>query len=638
MTERMSESDQIRSVLKQVFGFDEFKPHQESIIQASLSGRDVFAALPTGGGKSLCYQLPALLRAAGDAGTAGAAGAGAGGGGGGGLTVVVSPLIALMKDQVDAAQASGIEAACLNSAMETAERRQVYRDLENHRIAILYLAPERLAVEGAFEQLIEWGCAALAVDEAHCISEWGHEFRPDYRRLSLIRSRLPGIPLTAFTATATLRVQNDIISQLELEDPFIVRAGFNRPELFYRVEPKRDTLGRITEFVKARSGRSGIVYRSTRADVEKTAEHLCRKGISAAAYHAGLADDVRRRAQEEFRTDRVPVIVATVAFGMGIDKPDIRFVIHGDLPKSLESYYQETGRAGRDGDDAETLLLWSAGDMVKSRWHIDRIEDEAERRRGSESLTKMIRFADTFACRRSILLRHFDEEHPGGCAACDVCTGEVESVDATEDARKLLSAAARTEERFGAHHLVDIIRGTQTDKVEQRGHHKLPTFGIGADSPRKHWLSIAGDLEAAGYVYRDEERFKALRMTEEGRELLFGRRTFRTVRRISTKKERLHTDSLRYSSGASGGKNQEKELSANDKELFEHLRLLRFEKAREIGKPPYVIFPDRTLRAMCALRPRSAEELLDCPGVGKLKLSAWGSLFLDAIEDFENGR
>ena len=608
----MSESVRIRSVLKQVFGFDEFKPHQESIIGATLSGRDVFAALPTGGGKSLCYQLPALLR--------------------GGLTVVISPLIALMKDQVDAARASGIAAACLNSAMDPAERREVYQALEDGRITILYLAPERLAIDGAFEQLADWGCSAVAVDEAHCISEWGHEFRPDYRRLALIRSRLSGIPLAAFTATATVQVQNDIIAQLELEDPFTVRAGFDRPELFYRVEPKRDTLARIAEFVQARSGRSGIVYRSTRADVETTAAYLNRKGTAAAAYHAGLADGVRRRAQEAFRTDRVAVIVATVAFGMGIDKPDIRFVIHGDLPRSLESYYQETGRAGRDGDDAETLLLWSAGDMLKSQWHIDRIEDDAERHRSAESLKQMLRFADTFACRRRILLHHFDEEHPGDCAGCDVCTGEVESVDATEDARKLLSAVARTGERFGAHYLVDIVRGTRSDKVQQRGHHRLPTFGVGADSPRNHWLGIAGDLEAGGYVYRDEERFKALAITAEGRELLFGRREFRTVRRTSAKHERLHAGSLRYRSGG----NQNRELSDNDKALFEHLRALRFAKAKEIGKPPYVIFPDRTLKAMCALRPHTSDELLACPGVGMQKLSTWGAVFLDAIREFES--
>ena len=640
----MSESLRIRSVLKGVFGFDDFKPHQESIIAASLSGRDVFAALPTGGGKSLCYQLPALVRA-GNTGTSdifnipdipsdipnisGEARSG-------GLTVVISPLIALMKDQVDAARSSGIQAACLNSAMETAERREVYHALEHHRITILYLAPERLAVEGAFEQLAHWNCTAVAVDEAHCISEWGHEFRPDYRQLSLIRSRLPGIPLTAFTATATLRVQNDIIAQLELKDPFIVRAGFNRPELFYRVEPKRDTLPRIAEFVRARPGRSGIIYRSTRADVEKTAEYLNRRGITAAPYHAGLPDESRRRAQDEFRTDRVPVIVATVAFGMGIDKPDIRFVVHGDLPKSLESYYQETGRAGRDGDDAETLLLWSAADMLKSRWHIDRMEDEGERLRSAESLRKMLRFADTFACRRSILLCHFDENHAGTCSGCDVCAGEVESADATEDARKLLSAVARTHERFGAHYLVDIIRGTRTEKVEQRGHDHLPTFGVGADAPRRHWLNIAGDLEAGGYVYRDEERFRALRITEEGRELLFGRREFRTVRRTAAKKESLHAGSLRYSSG--GNQEQERELSDNDKALFEHLRALRFAKAGEIGKPPYVIFPDRTLKAMCALRPRSPDELLACSGVGRKKLSAWGDLFLSAIEEFENRR
>ena len=601
----------MKTVLKQVFGFDDFRPHQEEIISASLDGRDVFAALPTGGGKSLCYQLPALMRS--------------------GLTVVVSPLIALMKDQVDAARAAGVEAAFLNSSMENEERRSVLRSLDAGELKILYIAPERLAAEGTYERLSDWGCVAMAVDEAHCISEWGHDFRPDYRLLSRIRDLFPDIPLTALTATATRRVQDDIISQLALKSPYTVRAGFDRPELFYRVEPKRDVLVRIADFIKARTGRSGIVYRSTRADVEKTAAYLRDRGVDALPYHAGLPDEIRRRNQEEFKNDRVPVIVATVAFGMGIDKPDIRFVIHGDLPKSLEAYYQETGRAGRDGDDAEVLLLWSAGDMAKSRYHIGKIENPVEKEKASEGLRKMLLFARTFACRRKVLLGHFDEEHSGNCGGCDVCAGEVESVDATEDARKLLSAAARTEQRYGSHYLVDIVRGTLTDKIRERGHERLPTFGIGSAGSRKYWLGIAEDLEAAGYVFRDEERFKALVVTHEGRELLYGRTGFRIVRRTEGRKESLHTGTLKFSSGA-----EQAELADADLALFEKLRALRFTLAQEIGKPPYVIFPDRTLRALALRRPETGSEMLECPGVGEKKLATWGDAFLAEIRGFES--
>lgn len=596
-------SPHLSSLLKQIFGFTEFRPYQEPIITESLANRDIFAALPTGGGKSLCYQLPAMLRD--------------------GLTVVVSPLIALMKDQVDAALASGVEAGCLNSAMDLSERRAIHQALSTGTLRILYIAPERLAVEGAFGNLADWGCCAVAVDEAHCISEWGHDFRPDYRQLIRIRETYADIPLMALTATATKRVQNDIIAQLGLKDPFIVRASFDRPELFYRVEPKRDTLGRIADFLKSRKDLSGIIYRSTRADVDKTTAYLQKQGIVVAPYHAGLPDETRRQNQDDFKADRVPVIVATVAFGMGIDKPDIRFVVHGDLPKSLEAYYQETGRSGRDGDNAETLLLWNIGDMAKTQWHIKQLENPAERERAGESLRKMLRFADTFACRRRMLLSHFDEEHPGNCGRCDVCGGEVESVDAVEDAQKFLSAAYRTKQIYGAHYLADIVRGTLTDKIKQNGHQRLPTFGVGADSPKKHWLAIAGDLEAGGYVYRDEKRYKALTITKEGEELLYGRREFRTVRRVIGKKENLHAATLHFT-----------ELSNDDQRLFEKLRALRFAKAKEIGKPPYVIFPDRTLRAMAARRPRTGEELLACPGVGEKKLSAWGDLFLAAIRQF----
>ncbi len=605
------ETTDIRRLMKQVFGFDDFRPHQESIITAALADRDIFAALPTGGGKSLCYQLPALVRD--------------------GLTVVVSPLIALMKDQVDAARAAGVKASYLNSAMENNERIKVLQALDAGELKLLYIAPERLAVDGGYEKLAAWGCAAVAVDEAHCISEWGHDFRPNYRQLSRIRERFPGIPITALTATATLKVQEDIVTQLGLENTFTLRAGFDRPELFYRVEPKRDVLVRIAEFAKARAGRSGIVYRATRADVEKTAAYLRDRGVEALPYHAGLPDEIRRRNQEEFKNDRVAVMVATVAFGMGIDKPDIRFVIHGDLPKSLEAYYQETGRAGRDGDDAEVLLLWSAGDMAKSRFHISKMENPVERSNAEEALRKMVRFADTFACRRKILLTHFDEEHSGSCGGCDVCAGEVESIDATEDGRKLLSAAARTEQRYGAHYLVDIVRGTVTDKITDRGHESLPTFGVGKNASRKYWLAITGDLEAGGFVYRDEARFKALVITQAGKDLLYGKVEFRTVRRAESKKESIHAGTLKLS-----GKAGDIELSDSDKLLFENLRVLRHSEAQKIGKPPFMIFSDRTLRALAVQRPETGNEMLDCPGVGEKKLATWGDIFLAEIRNFSD--
>ncbi len=604
----------LTGVLRQVFGFTDFKPFQEAIIEQALAGRDVFAALPTGGGKSLCYQLPSMLSE--------------------GLSVVISPLIALMKDQVDAARAVGVAAGCLHSGMDMDERRGVYHALSDGNLKLLYISPERLGVEGTFSNLAEWGCCAVAVDEAHCISEWGHEFRPDYRQLIRVRETFPDIPMMALTATATRRVQDDIIRQLGLNDPYIVRAGFNRPELFYRVEPKHNVLARITEFIKVRSGFSGIVYRATRADVEKTIEYLGKKEINAAPYHAGLPDKVRRQNQEDFKTDKTLVIVATLAFGMGIDKPDIRYVVHGDLPKNLEAFYQETGRAGRDGDDAETLLLWNAGDLAKTRWHINRMEDSAEQERAVASLNKMRRFADSFACRRKMLLEHFDEHLPGNCGRCDVCVGEVESVDATTDARKFLSAVMRTHQRYGIHYAVDIVRGNLTDKIQERGHQTLPTFGVGEDKPKNYWLALAGDLEASGYVYRDEERFKAIVLTDEGQELLRGNREFRSVRRSVSKTETKYTGSLRYSEPSLGG-DEKQELTDEEKRLFEVLRSLRLEKASEIGKPPYIVFSDRTLRAMAVRRPATGQEFLECHGVGETKLSKWGESFLQAIREFE---
>ena len=597
-----------KNVLKSVFGFPQFRPHQESIIEAALTGRDVFAALPTGGGKSLCYQLPAKIR--------------------GGLTLVISPLIALMKDQVDAALSMGVEAAGLHGAMTPDERHAVYQALEQKQVRLLYMAPERLMLDGTIERLKEWGCSAIAVDEAHCISEWGHEFRPEYRQLSRIKEWMPNIPVTAFTATATQRVQDDILEQLGLQNPMVIRAGFDRPEIHYRIESKRDPLLRITEFVKKRPHFSGIIYRSTRADVEKTAAYLQDRGIFALPYHAGLPDEVRQKNQEAFKTDQVNVMVATVAFGMGIDKPDIRYVVHGDLPKSLEAYYQETGRAGRDGDSAEALLLWNAGDLAKIRYHFQRLSDVQERERSEQSLRRMTQFAGSFCCRRQSLLAHFDETHPGECGNCDVCQGEVESVDATVDAQKYLSAIIRTGERYGAHYIVDVVRGTNSENVLQRGHQDLPTFGVGADSSRRYWLALSDDLEARGHLYRDEERYKALVITNSGKEILFGQQEFRTMKR--SKVSPSQTKRLSLSA-------QEEELQPGDMALWEALKNKRTDLAKEAGKPPYMVFPDRTLRAFARLRPHTATELLSCPGVGEKKLATWGTEFLAVIRDFEEG-
>ncbi len=601
MSDTLPATHPARKLLKDLFGFTEFRPNQERIIAASLRGQDVFAALPTGGGKSLCYQLPAMLRS--------------------GLTVVVSPLIALMKDQVDAAHTAGLQAAYLNSSQEIGQRAEIHDKLKNRQLKLLYISPERLSVDGVLEALPLWNCVAVAVDEAHCISDWGHDFRPDYRLLSRIRKAYPDIPITAFTATATQRVQNDIIRLLELQKPFTVRASFNRPEIYYRVEPKVNVNRRITEFVKSRAGRSGIVYRATRADVEKTAAFLRDHGCNALPYHAGLPDEIRKENQERFKNDETETIVATIAFGMGIDKPDIRYVVHGDLPKSMEAYYQETGRAGRDGDDAEVLLLWGAADLMKAQFHIQRVRDTGERERASGSLREMALYAQTFDCRRRLILKHFNEVHPGDCNGCDVCRGEVESVDATEDARKILSAAARTGMRYGAHYLVDIVLGNKTEKVKEREHDQLPTFGIGADNNRKYWLALADDMEARGFFFRNEERYKAMEITENGKNLLFGREEFRTIRRTSRTKELIHT-----------GQEKLDEMDSESLILFEKLRSLRKRLAAEKKIPPYMVFSDRTLRTMVLRRPGNPDELLECAGVGMKKLEAYGKDFIEVFQ------
>ncbi|MBN1676192.1 MAG: RecQ family ATP-dependent DNA helicase [Kiritimatiellae bacterium] len=500
--------DAVTEALETIFGYRSFLPNQEPIVRAVLAGRDVFAVMPTGAGKSLCYQLPACLLP--------------------GTCVVISPLISLMKDQVDAARKRGIRAEYLNSSLDSAERARVTGRLRAGQCNLLYVAPERFAMRDFRRELARANVCLFAVDEAHCISDWGHDFRPDYLCLSEIATEFPGVPILAVTATATPRVQADTIERLRLTRPYTLRASFNRPNLFYEVVPKHDEYAALLHFVRARRGASGIVYRTTRRDVESTAAFLARSGIDALPYHAGLDNDVRKEHQEAFIRGRVDVIVATIAFGMGIDKPDVRFVVHADLPKNIEGYYQETGRAGRDGQPAHCLLLFSEEDLPRLQYFIDRIEDPRHQHIARAKLNDMVALARTAACRRSRLLAYFGERfEPANCGACDVCRRAPRGEDATLPARTVLSTVQATGERFGTAYLVDLIIGSGADRARARGHDVLPTFGLGKARGRRFWWRIVRELIAQGYVAPSDPPRLVLRLMGPGREVLGGRRTFR---------------------------------------------------------------------------------------------------------------
>jgi ATP-dependent DNA helicase RecQ len=601
---------ELTRALNQHFGFDRFRPHQKKIVEAVLRGQDVFASLPTGGGKSLCYQLPAVMLQ--------------------GLTLVVSPLISLMKDQVDGAHEDGIPAAFLNSTLSPDEARKTWQALAAGSIKLLYASPERLSIPAFRSSLARLGLALIAVDEAHCISEWGHEFRPDYRSLGLLRTEFPAIPIAAFTATATTQVQDDVIRLLALKAPFVVRASFDRPEIFYKVRAREGNGdAQVLQFVRHHEGEPGIVYRGTRKAVERTAEFVSARGINAVAYHAGLEDAQRRSRQEQFLRDQVKVVVATIAFGMGINKPNVRWVVHADLPRSIEGYYQETGRAARDGEDAEALLLYGPGDIASMRWHIQRMENTEEAERSEARLREILRYAESSVCRRTQLLAHFDEHHAGNCTKCDVCAGEVALEDLTEPARKLLSAAVRTGERFGAHHLVDIVTGNPTDKVLERGHDALPTFGVGRDHDRDWWLGLVRDLDAAGCLVRGDGRTAGYRLSSKGRFLLQGKETF-----LGTRSAKASSTASARPIAAEPEPEPARLDSAIQDGLFQSLRQVRKYIADAKGLPAYIVFSDKTLRAMARARPMDSPGLLRCPGVGEAKLAAYGKIFLDAIREF----
>src|SRR5438309_917869 len=604
------------SSLKKHFGYDEFRPLQQEIVSAALAGRDVFALMPTGGGKSLCFQLPALLRD--------------------GLTVVVSPLISLMKDQVDALQTSGIAATFLNSALDRVEAIERLRGLTRGQYRLLYVAPERLMLETFLERALNWNIAQLAIDEAHCISEWGHDFRPEYRELKKLRKHLPEVPIIALTATATERVRIDIIQQLHLREPRCYVASFNRPNLTYRVVPKSAPYEQVLAFIRSRPNDSGIVYCASRKRTDSLARNLNEDGISAKPYHAGLTAAERTKHQESFLRDDVGVITATIAFGMGINKPNVRFVVHYDLPKNLESYYQETGRAGRDGLPAECVLLFSASDVAKQIHFIDE-KSEKEAQIARTQLQQMVHYAETRECRRATLLKYFGEDYPprdetaGGqrpplqtpCDGCDNCLEPRETFDGTMHAQKFLSCVYRIHARhgfgFGLNHVVDILRGADTEMIRQRRHNELSTYGIGRDLKRDAWQAIGRELLRLGLVECSPGRFATLTLTAAGREVLRNRTPITLTKQIdiATQREKPRAGAIEC-----------------DELLFEQLRALRRKLADERDVPAYVIFSDASLREMARNYPTTASEFRRIPGVGEQKLKDFAQPFLSEIRAY----
>ncbi|CAN5321474.1 DNA helicase RecQ [soil metagenome] len=604
------------AILTETFGFAEFRPHQRELVDAILAGSDAFGVMPTGGGKSLCYQLPAVALQ--------------------GCAVVVSPLIALMKDQVDAARANGIRAACIHSSATTDERRETGRAYRDGELDLLYLAPERIALDGFLDGLRSCPSGApafFAIDEAHCLSEWGHDFRPDYLVLQRLRDEFPDTPLAAFTATATERVADDIATRLQLRNPIRIRASFDRANLFYEARLKDDPENQIVRFIQERPGQAGIVYRISRKSVEATAEILRANGIDARAYHAGMEGSERTAVQDAFIRDDTPVIVATIAFGMGIDKADVRFVVHGDLPRNIESYYQETGRAGRDGEPSHCLLLHSPADATKLRRFIREEDDEAERRRLYSLLGAMERYASIPACRRAGLLGYFGESFEprdgadgrGGCGGCDFCAGHFEESDATRDAQVFLSAILRTGERFGPAHLCDLITGTETPKIRQFRHESLKTFGAGNGQPKSHWRRILDALVASGAARVEESGYGNPQLTDTGWQILNGERPFV-----------LHRDKRDPETPANSPGHQRKAPAGFPfhQGLFERLKILRKEIADADDVPPYTVLSDRTLREMAATMPTDAQGLDLLHGIGTHKRENYGKRFLAAVADF----
>jgi ATP-dependent DNA helicase RecQ len=598
-------------ILKTVFGYDAFRAPQDEIVQHVAGGGHALVLMPTGGGKSLCYQIPSLLRP--------------------GVGVVVSPLIALMKDQVDALRENGVRAEYLNSSLSGPDARAVERRLECGDLDLLYVAPERLLQGYMLDLLDRSEIALFAIDEAHCVSQWGHDFRPEYQGLGVLAKRFPGIPRVALTATADDRTQADIVSVLGLEGQRQFLSSFDRPNITYRVGHKLGPKQQLLEFIRAEHGAgtreadAGIVYCLSRKSVEETARWLVAQGVQAVPYHAGLSVRERDDAQTRFIREEGLIVVATVAFGMGIDKPNVRFVAHLDLPKSMEGYYQETGRAGRDGLPSTAWMVYGLSDVVNMRRMLAQsAAPEHIRRAESQKLDALLAYCESARCRRQTLLAYFGEDYTQGCGNCDTCLNPPQSWDATRAAQMALSAAIRTGNRFGAGHLIDVLHGNETERIRGLGHHSLPTFGVGKDVSDRQWRGVLRQLAALGYLTTDAEGHGSLIATAQARALLKGEQTLllRTELEPATREEKQE----RRRKGRGGAA----QAYAHDP-LFEALRELRLKLSREQGVPPYVIFHDATLRAMSEERPRTLNALGEISGVGARKREAYGAAFLAVL-------
>ncbi|UWR00016.1 DNA helicase RecQ [Rhodobacteraceae bacterium S2214] len=586
------------TLLRDVFGFDAFRPGQQDIVEAVVDGRNTLAIMPTGGGKSLCFQLPALVRD--------------------GVTVVISPLIALMRDQVRGLREAGVEAGALTSGNTDEETDAVWRGLEAGTLKLLYMAPERLSSSGTINMLRRAGVSMIAVDEAHCVSQWGHDFRPDYLRIGELRATLD-VPLAAFTATADAETQEEIIRKLfDGEKPATFLYGFDRPNIHLAFQVKDGPRAQILNFASARKGQSGIVYCGTRAKTETLAGALREVGHSACYYHGGMDAEERRDVERRFQQEDGLIVVATVAFGMGIDKPDIRWVAHADLPKSIEAYYQEIGRAGRDGDPAETLTLFGPDDIRYRRQQIDEGIAPPERRAADHGrLNALLGLAEALRCRRVNLLRYFGE-NPEPCGKCDLCDKPAEIFDATTPVRMALSAALRTEEWFGSGHLIDILLGANTDKIRQRGHDSLPTYGVGKEYDRRQWQAIFRQMMGHDLMRPDPARHGALRMTDGAIPILKGEASIE-----------LRRDTIRAAKGTSPKVRQM--VSEEDAPLLSALKAKRRYLAEQANAPAYIIFNDRTLIEMAEKRPMTLDDMARIGGVGAKKLESYGNAFLEVI-------
>jgi len=595
-------AQQARAILKSVFGYDEFRPLQSEIIATILAKNDALVVMPTGGGKSICYQIPALIFE--------------------GLTIVISPLISLMKDQVEQLTQSGVAVAVLNSSLSSDEYRRNIAQIRQKKARLLYLAPEALLKSNMLALLSSVDVDCLAIDEAHCISQWGHDFRPEYRRLIEAREYFSDAACVALTATATPRVRQDIRTSLRMNSGREFVASFNRENLFIRILPKDKPVDQTIQFIRNFPDQSGIIYCFSRKQVETLSDTLENEGFSVRPYHAGLSDQDRHRNQEDFIRDDVQIIVATIAFGMGIDKPNVRFVVHFDLPQNIEGYYQEIGRAGRDGLKSHCLLLFSYGDVQKIKYFIDQKNDH-EKRMANIHLSTLIRFAESEICRRIPLLHYFGEDYTiDKCNMCDNCLSEEKDlVDLTVDAQKFLSCVKRTGEKFGSSHLIDVLRGSKAKKVLQFGHHKLSTYGIGQDYSKKQWQQLSRQLLHKGLMVQDME-FGSLILTDKGWDVLKGDLTIwgqleQQAAAAPAARDRNKIDDLDY-----------------DRELFEILRKTLKELADKSGVPPFVIFADKTLVEMATYFPQSSDSMLDIHGVGAVKCRKFGALFQDIIGRF----